>query len=56
VALGVGVRARLRRALAGAVVVHFWADRGECGGEVLKGPLFALYPRVRLEWRKIPPS
>ena len=37
-ALGVGVRVGLRRALNGAGVVYSWADRGECGYEVVKGP------------------
>jgi len=39
VAHGVGVRVDGQRcALASASVVHSWANRGECGGEVVEGP------------------
>jgi len=38
VALGVGIRVGQRSALVGAGVVHSWANRGECGGEVVEGP------------------
>ncbi len=37
-AFRVGVRVGLRCVLAGASVVHSRASRGECGGEVVKGP------------------
>ena len=36
-AASVGVRDGLRCALASAGMVHSWAIRGECGGDVVKG-------------------
>jgi len=38
VAPSVGVRVSQRCALVGASVVHSWANRGKCGGEVVEGP------------------